>query len=57
MPMIKFAIYFIMFISLSVLISARLSGKSRDYSTIMRYVLIIDLICLAVVKLLEYIRG
>lgn len=57
MPMIKFAIYFIMFISVSVLISARLSGKSRDYSTIMRYVLIIDLICLAVVKLLEYIRG
>ncbi len=57
MPMIKFAIYFILFISVSVLISARLSGKSRDYSTIMRYVLIIDLICLAVVKLLEYIRG
>lgn len=57
MPMIKFAIYFIMFISVSVLISARLSGKSRDYSTIMRYVLIIDLICWAVVKLLEYIRG
>ena len=55
--MIKFAIYFILFISVSVLISARLSGKSRDYSTIMRYVLIIDLICLAVVKLLEYIRG
>lgn len=57
MPMIKFAIYFILFISVSVLISARLSGKSRDYSIIMRYVLIIDLICLAVVKLLEYIRG
>lgn len=57
MPMIKFAIYFILFISVSVLISARLSGKSRDYSTIMRYVLIIDLICLAVVKLLEYVRG
>lgn len=35
MPMIKFAIYFILFISVSVLISARLSGKSRDYSTIM----------------------
>lgn len=57
MPMIKFAIYFILFISVSVLISARLSGKSRDYSTIMRYVLIIDLICWAVVKLLKYIRG
>ena len=57
MPMIKFVIYFVMLVSATFLISARLSRKPREGTTIMRYVLIISLICWFVVKALEYARG
>lgn len=55
--MIKFALYGIFLVTSGILISNRLSGKSRDYSTLMRYVLIIDLICIAILKTVEFVRG
>lgn len=57
MPMVKFVIYFVMLTSATFLISARLSRKPRENSTIMRYVLIISMVCWFVVKALEYARG